>query len=1015
MDVPDRSRTEDLLGEARFVQALARSLLRDADLAHDVAQDALAAALQQQHKPASWRAWLAAVTRRLAHAVRHDQRERSRREGLVARPEGGDDERRTLARLALHRRLCDAVLALPEPYRTAVTLRYLDGLSPRAIAGRLSRDVEVVRQHVHRGLALLRQKLDREFGDRSGWTAAFAACGLGGMSATATLVGTVLMMKKVAVAACALLAVGAWWVWRERDASAPPADATGALPVAAAARGAAANAPPAAAAVSPSTTEAVQRRELLFAVTVVDDERRPLRDVVVRCWREQGEAVVQRTDVDGRAAFAPSDGKGALRVEAAARPPVLLQVERLVGEQQVVLPRGAEVSGQVLVDGAPAPAGLRLGLRMPKQELPLDLPAEAERWLQDQAWRPQCEVRTQAGGGFAFRGLPADWSGILKLPSPYWWLPQAGVELYSIDEHSLTLPAPAAGLALEATQLPTVSGKVVWDDTGEPAERPDITCFAQFAGGDSSPLTSVSAESDGSFAVGFTLGDSTQRERWYDPGKREAMTSVKLWIRAPGSDGQTELELDAEQLRRPLQVRLRRAAATCFLAVDEKGAPIAEACVLASGHGISELTGGDGRGTFTGPRDKGLVGAPGYRVVPLAPRSAAAGTAADPLVFVLTADSELRLRMRDPDGGVPSGCHMQLRSATSLFAGRVFQSELDRRFGSSEAGGSAKVKKLPDGSVTHQDVELRFDANIQGDVVLHSLLPGLPAAVEVRDRAGTMLLRQDITTPASGENKTVDVVVIASPRQLRGRVLGADGLPLAGAGVACEVAGFAVIEGTAADGTFTFDGVYANGALRLLARKNGFAAAAVDGLARDRDGQEIEIRMQPGHPVHVMVRDAAGQIVPVRIDTNIADLLQEQRQELAAGDYQFADLPPGTVTFHCQLGGQRFDLAHDTSNPNAVLRVPTPARAVIVAPVGWPEPEKGFYLVAMATRLDAAGEPFELQLVADDKAPQLLLPGRYRIALVAQRWQDDKPDRRPLGPAAEVELRAGETARVLLH
>ena len=204
---------EELLGEVAFVHRLARALVRDADLAQDVAQDTLVVALEAgvSGRLAPARAWLAGVARNLeAHAVRR-RRERAERELRRARPAAGDPEGRATERLRLHRGLTDAVAALPEPYRTAVTLRFFDGLSPRAIARQRGQNAATVRQHVHRGLALLRQRLDREFGERSGWVSAFGLAGIGGTTAVPLTLLTVFAMKKLAFAAALVLAVGSLW------------------------------------------------------------------------------------------------------------------------------------------------------------------------------------------------------------------------------------------------------------------------------------------------------------------------------------------------------------------------------------------------------------------------------------------------------------------------------------------------------------------------------------------------------------------------------------------------------------------------------------------------------------------------------------------------------------------------------------------------------------------------------------------------------------------------------------
>lgn len=63
--------------------------------------------------------------------------------------ETGDEARR--ARAALH--------LLDEPYRTAVTLRYIDGLEFREVAGRMGTIERTARTWVGRGLTRLRDRL----------------------------------------------------------------------------------------------------------------------------------------------------------------------------------------------------------------------------------------------------------------------------------------------------------------------------------------------------------------------------------------------------------------------------------------------------------------------------------------------------------------------------------------------------------------------------------------------------------------------------------------------------------------------------------------------------------------------------------------------------------------------------------------------------------------------------------------------------------------------------------------
>lgn len=81
------------------------------------------------------------------------------------------DESNTLeAALTRHEgaRVLEALTRLPEPYREAVTLRYVDGLSPQEIAEAIGESQNVVSVRVHRGLKKLRDMLEPSVAPRSG-------------------------------------------------------------------------------------------------------------------------------------------------------------------------------------------------------------------------------------------------------------------------------------------------------------------------------------------------------------------------------------------------------------------------------------------------------------------------------------------------------------------------------------------------------------------------------------------------------------------------------------------------------------------------------------------------------------------------------------------------------------------------------------------------------------------------------------------------------------------------------
>src|SRR5262245_9690935 len=164
---------ERLLEHAPWARRLARTLVWG-EVAEDVVQQAWLLALERPPSAAApARAWLAGVLRRVAAHVRRDHARRRRRERLAARPESSAADDPTVERARLQHRLVAHVLALEEPYRSAILMRYLERLPPREIARRQDVVVDTVKTRLKRGLNELRARLDREHGgDRRRWQAA---------------------------------------------------------------------------------------------------------------------------------------------------------------------------------------------------------------------------------------------------------------------------------------------------------------------------------------------------------------------------------------------------------------------------------------------------------------------------------------------------------------------------------------------------------------------------------------------------------------------------------------------------------------------------------------------------------------------------------------------------------------------------------------------------------------------------------------------------------------------------
>ena len=212
-----------LLAHAPFVRAVARAAVRGDDQVDDIVQETwLAAITRGPTRPGPLGGWLARVARRrAADRLRRDSR-RVGRETVAARPEALPATDEVAARAELGRSVIEAVLALDEPYRTAILLRYYDELPPREVAASTNVPVETARTHIKRGLAKLRASLDARHGHRRAWVVPLAAA-LPSSTTLSTGVLLGVLVKKLAPVWIVLALGGVAWLVLGEGASTPDA------------------------------------------------------------------------------------------------------------------------------------------------------------------------------------------------------------------------------------------------------------------------------------------------------------------------------------------------------------------------------------------------------------------------------------------------------------------------------------------------------------------------------------------------------------------------------------------------------------------------------------------------------------------------------------------------------------------------------------------------------------------------------------------------------------------------
>lgn len=162
---------EELLKHAGWLRALAGTLVADTQTADDLVQDTWVAALRKTPQGEA-RPWLGRVLRNAARERFRGEGRRVQRERSAAHSEVLPSAEELAARMELQRTLVELVLALDEPYRSTVALRFYEGLPSAEIARKKGLPGATVRSHLKRGLEELRRRLDeRHEGGREAWSA----------------------------------------------------------------------------------------------------------------------------------------------------------------------------------------------------------------------------------------------------------------------------------------------------------------------------------------------------------------------------------------------------------------------------------------------------------------------------------------------------------------------------------------------------------------------------------------------------------------------------------------------------------------------------------------------------------------------------------------------------------------------------------------------------------------------------------------------------------------------------
>jgi RNA polymerase sigma-70 factor (ECF subfamily) len=172
----DRAAFEELVRRtARLVYTRAYLETGDAHRAEDLVQETFLIAwrsIRQVKDAAGFRAWLMSVLHSsVVDSVRRENRRKRRKPGDCNPPalddailriaDGAPDPRESAERSEERARALSVLRSLPEEYRQVLMLRYLAGADYETISSQLALSNGSLRGLLHRGLAMLRNQMER--------------------------------------------------------------------------------------------------------------------------------------------------------------------------------------------------------------------------------------------------------------------------------------------------------------------------------------------------------------------------------------------------------------------------------------------------------------------------------------------------------------------------------------------------------------------------------------------------------------------------------------------------------------------------------------------------------------------------------------------------------------------------------------------------------------------------------------------------------------------------------------
>lgn len=513
-----------------------------------------------------------------------------------------------------------------------------------------------------------------------------------------------------------------------------------------------------------------------WRLDVLDQSGVALPQATVVVLEPSGSSWNATTDARGSVRALPAEGVASTFVCGPGRPLEFFRVERSAGARAVRLTRtSARLAGIVTVNGAVPAKPLWLvfeAARAPFAEL--ELPPTVRAHLDGLA---TAGTFTDAAGRFSVAGVPADWSGALRVPDGYVARPALP---NAAGERRVPIEAPSADFVFEFERLRHLVGRVV-DAHGQPAAKgAELRVALHWADARSIAHDRGVLADDGRFEI---------------PVGARAITTVEFAFASETGQlalerRQDELQLDArgDLDAGTLSMSVRSGLRVRVVDSDRAAIPAARARIFGEGRTRSleggrwsEASGGADilvQTTASGAATLSVV-APGFwskKTQVVLPHDAV-------VEVQLERTNSLAFECVDSAGAALQDVVVRLAGrGEALFPESATWFPDSDMIGVSTghaSGGGEDVGPAPRGWMDMRP-------NVEGRIALEGLAPALSLEVIVFDARGRRLLERGIA-PLGFQTQLLERLVIVDPlAELGGRVLDPGGQPIAGARVRLE-------------------------------------------------------------------------------------------------------------------------------------------------------------------------------------------------------------------------------------